>query len=279
MAEGPFERLDRRLVPGLLRRPDVALLLVGALFLAAGGTHFWLRAQAAQTVTREVVTVGPGAPELGSDEDDEDGEGTLVGPVRGADVDTYVATRREYLASIAAAEPASPVVGVASFDRYLRPDELAALLESPELRGLAARYRLPVGDPFEEEGIDRLTRGRVGLTEDPVAALTAVLQAEAEEARRQAEDLDTMMSSADDEEFAQSFRRDRNRLLAAAALVGDAGCACIYAIELQGRAAELQELAQRSDVRLVDIAPPDRARGTVTFSALLPEERTEAGGP
>jgi hypothetical protein len=276
---GAMTRLDRRLVPGLVRRPEILFLLIGALFLASGAVRNQLLTAEREADDRpvEVVTIGPEAPEIGGGE--LTGDALLVGPGRGVDVARYVADRDRALTSASEAEPRAPTVAIASFDRYLTPAQAQEVIATVPVRAFAARFRLPVDDPFAEDGVAQLTRGRVAVDGEGTAdggivdVLLLALLAEAEAAEAQADELESLVETADDPEFAEAFRRDRNRLRAAAALVGSEGCACVYAVEVQGALEALAGLAGHADVRLVDIAPPGVGAGAVTFAALLPEER------
>jgi hypothetical protein len=266
-------RLDRRLVPGLVRRPEVMFMMIGALFLASGAVRHSILTDEQGPADRpvEVVTISPDAPEIGGAE--MDGTGFLVGPARGVDVQRYVVSRRRLLENAAAGEPRAPTVAIASFEDYLTPHQVEEVLAGTTAQVFAARFRLPVDDPFAEDGVAQLTRGRVAVDGAPAAVLLPALRAEAEAAEEQADELEPLIDTADDPEFAEAFRRDRNRLRAAAALVGSSGCACVYAVEVQGELAVLQRLAGHPDVRLVDVAPPGVRAAAVTFTALLPEEQ------
>jgi hypothetical protein len=271
---GALGGLDRRFVPGLVRRPEIVVVLIGLLFLGAGGTRVALH-DGGGPADPERVTVAADAPEQRGGEA-PDGEALVVGPARGEDAAAYVARQRGALAEAAAADPRGQTVAIVSFDRYLTGPQAEEALDA--VRPLAVRYRLPVDDPFAEEGVAGLTRGRVPVRGSLAAAVLPALREEGEQARAQAAELDTLIDSADDPEFSEAFRRDRNRLLAAAALVGESGCACVYAVEVQGRLRDLAALADHADVRLVDAAPPG-TRGAVAFAALLPEETDRVGGP
>jgi hypothetical protein len=273
---GALEALDRRFAPRLRRRPEVVVVLIGALFLGSGTARFAMLADDAGDLGRERVTVAPDAPEQRGADRAAGPDALVVGPARGEDVERYVRARLDALAEEAAARPRALAVAIVSFDRYLEPLEAESVLGGA--RALAARYRLPVDDPFAEEGVAALTRGRVGTPTGIAMALVPALQEEAVAAREQAGELDSLIDSADDPEFAETFRRDRNRLLAAAALVGERGCACVYAVEVQAAMAELLALAERDEVRLVDPAPAG-ADGAIAFTALLPEETDRVGGP
>jgi hypothetical protein len=274
---GGLAALDRRVVPGLVRRPGAVVVLIGLLFLGSGAARLSILSEdAGAPPPPEEVTVAPAAPEQRGAAREAGEDALLVGPERGADVQRYVAERRAALTDAAADAPGAPAVAIVSFARYLLPEDAERVMG--EVRILAARYRLPVDDPFAEEGVAALTRGRVGAEGGLAAALVPALQEEAAQAREQAEELESLEVSADDPEFAEAFRRDRNRLLAAAALVGERGCACVYALEVQASLADLAALLDAEEIRVVDIAPVGSG-GAVAFTALLPEEDDLVGGP
>jgi hypothetical protein len=270
-----LDALDRRLIPGLARRPELAVVLLGALFLGAGLARVVIVSEQAQPPPVEVVTIAPVAPEQRvppADDPVVQGPPAFpVGPAQGIDVEAYVAQRRAVLDAAAAAEDAAaPTVAIVSFERYLTPADAAAV--SVPVRPFAVRYRLPVDDPFVGDALSALTRGRVGIDVGILGSLLPALQDLAERARSQAADLEGAPAGGPDAAL-------RNRLLAAGALVGPSGCACVYALEVQGTVGELRALADDEAVRLVDIAPPGARAGAIAFTALLPEERGAVGGP
>jgi hypothetical protein len=102
------------------------------------------------------------------------------------------------------------------------------------------------------------------------AALLPALEREAQQARAHAAELEQLADTTDDPEFAETFRADGAKLVAAADAAGP-DCACVYAVLLEAAHAELGELAVRAGVRLVDPAPAGSDPATVIFLALPPE--------
>lgn len=180
--------------------------------------------------------------------------GTGTGPLAGSDVATYVEGRNRALR-----EARGRWVAVVSFRDYVTEGQYKALFGSTTVHAVLVA---PVaGEPQVVSG-----------------ALTVWVRearTEAEEERRQ---LESMRESTDDKAFQDQFSADIERLGRMLAEL-DPGKPVVFGMVVSASADQLRLLADRADVRLVDLVgrrPPeslDRLRG------LRPEETVKAGDP
>lgn len=259
---GPLDDLDRRLAPGLRRRPELLFLVIGALVLAGGVTRLNIAGEQQRELT------GPVATEDGTAAD-EPPEASPGGPGEG-DVEAYARQRRAALEAWAERAPRDRAGAIVAFERYLEPQAALAAVSDLALDVIGARFRLETGNVLADEGLTTLARDSVEVRDRPLEEILAGLQAEAEAARTHADELASLAESTDDPEFADAFVADRERLLRAAEQVGPAGCPCVYALEVTGRVERLVALLDRPGVRLVDAADPAVPVGQIR--APLPEE-------
>jgi hypothetical protein len=255
---------------------EVIFALIAVIFVAGTAVHYlrYPTQRIVQVVENPLIIPGGISPGGISPGGIGDGQpqgavgGILVGPPTGVSVAAYEVQRRDALVAAATEAPGALAAAVVSFDAYLHPARIEAALDGSGVRVLAARYRLPAR---------AAARGRATAPRGVVAALVPVLVEEAARAREQAAELETLAETAGDPEFAQQFLADRDELLAAASTVGDDGCACVYAVEVEGRLDVLLALTRAPDVRLVDSAPAGVRADAVRFVALLPEETERTG--
>lgn len=262
-----LDRLDERYAGWLRRRPELGFLLIAVVFVAAAAVHAARFEPAPQRAEPETTAPVPAAPEdAGADGPDA----ALVGPDPDDDPEEYVERRFAELSLLAEDHPDVAVPAIASFDAYLTPAQAASLLDGLAVEVYATRYRLRAPDATFAEDTQPLARGQVGVVGDVEAALLPALEREAQEARAHAAELERMAATTDDPEFSDTFRQDREALLAAAAAAGPE-CRCVYAVLLEGTHLELAELAVRAGVRLVDPAPAGTTPAGVIFLALAPD--------
>ena len=261
-----FDRLDQRVVPGLVSRPEVVFFMIGLIALAAGVTRISLATAEQRPGERGedqvVIPEGEALP---------DGP-VQVGPPQGVDLEEYVATRTQTLGTLAGAEPGARTIAIVSLADYLTPDELEALLDDATPEVVGVRYHLAPGAEDAEQVLDdMLVRGRIAV-EGRLRAADVVhgLRDVADEARAAGDELDALIDTTEDPEFSEVYQHDRDQLWGAAEQVGESGCECLYALEVIGTLRDLTELGQRSAVRLVDVAPPGAAGRRVTLVGLLP---------
>jgi hypothetical protein len=269
-----LDRLDGRVMPRLRQHPEPLLVILAVVFVAAAATH----------VARFDAGGAPVAP--GGDEPFVSGpapedpavalpEGALrVGPARGDVLDQYTVLRARQLGELAAADPDGQGTAIISFDSYLPTDAVEEVLARQQVELLAVRWQLRADGEVADQP-SPAPRGRMVVSAGLAAALDPVWEAEAAELRQEAENLEEMAQSTQDEEFTDLFAHDA-AVLRAAADAAATVCACIYAVEVRGPLADLAALLASDEVRLVDVVPAGRT-GEVVLLGLLPEERERAG--
>lgn len=190
-----------------------------------------------------VFLLGLGVAIVAGDESDPGQE--AGGATPGESVDAYVAGRRAALEGADGTHSA-----VVSFTAYLDEGEAVRLVGVDVERWLVAG---PGGTAESTDDVEAWRRQR------------------AAEARREAQELNSLVPTAEDPEFVRQYERDRDRaLLLAEAL--DAGEPVVFAVLVRASSDRLRVIAGRGDVRLVDV-DVDVPRG------LRPEEQVVVGQP
>lgn len=172
-----------------------------------------------------------------------------VGPPPGAEVDEYAAARHERLDELE-----GRVRAVVSLTRYLDESAVEEVVGGGIERWLVAA---PGGSPR--------------VTDDPAAWRDEFATA----ARAEAAELEDLLPTVEDEEFAAQYRADLDRALEIAEAL-EAGDPVVFGVVITGEAGDLRRLLDEPAVRLVDPVQPearDEPRG------LRPEETELAGEP
>ena len=185
----------------------------------------------------------------------------VVGPVRGTDVDAYVAERSGAL--LEAGEDVD--TAVVSFSALLRiQDALLALGDAVEVRAVLYRLPLDLSPPVTV---------RVGPGDDPVAAVAASLEEQLGPIREEEDALRELLDSGtvDDAEFEAEYRR-RVEALAAARTAIEGDGALVHAVVVRAPVEVLRDLQDATAVRLVDPAPAGTDAGLSVFHGLLPSD-------
>jgi hypothetical protein len=177
--------------------------------------------------------------------------GTASGPLPGTDVATYVEGRERALR-----EATGRWVAVVSLRQYL--NGAAAIEVSRNVSGLLVAAQ----------------GGEPDVLDDSLATWATTQRREAEEERTQ---LQSMVSTTEEQEFRAQFEADIKRLDGLLANL-DPAKPVVFGLIVTGSAAELRTLAAHPEVRLVDIVgrrrpPLDRLHG------LRPEETVRAADP
>ena len=199
-----------------------------------------------------IFLLGAGVAVVTSDEDhSKEGERpALSGPNPGQQVDEYLADRRGALADADGTHSA-----VVSFASYLDDDEAADLVRTGVEVWLVAGMG---GTPEQTEDVDAWRSERAAT------------------ARTEADELDSLIPTAEDPEFVRQYQRDRDRLRRMADRL-DAGDAVVFAVVVRASADALRAVSGRQGIRLVDPIDPLDARATPR--GLRPEERVVVGQP
>lgn len=209
----------------------------------------WLLA--ALTVTAVVaVTVA----ELPGGQSSTGTDAVRLGPTDGQAVTEYVEASAAELATRARESPERASYALITFSDYRTPADLAGVATGVET--VRAIVRVPL--PRVQTAV--LQVPAVGLPADVLSGM----RAEARQLRERA-------APGTDEVSAAVALAQADPL--------EAGCACVYALVARGTASELLEVSGRDGVRVVQLAPPERALDRLAFSPLLPEQTVVVGPP
>ncbi|HLF69525.1 MAG TPA: hypothetical protein VI541_01060 [Actinomycetota bacterium] len=194
-----------------------------------------------------------------------------VGPGEGVLIDAYIRTRRGALSELETQRPNATARAVVSFDRYLTGLEVERLLDQHGLRALRLLTRIPLTG-FKDRSI---VVGPEGISQ---ALITLTGTETQSKIRDELEELIKLIPTVDQPEFKRVYEEDAaNHRRALEMLDGDP--AIIYAVNVEGTAADLVGIAGSAAVRLVDLVPHG-APANVSLFGLHPEDETKTGsGP
>lgn len=222
-----------------------------------------LRAVAALVAFVLAAGVGLLATRLDDGDDDVVGTGVVEqearfsgeGPPAGADIPSYVTTRRLALDGMG-----GRVVAAVSFDGYRNEGQARTALVSVKVRALLVAA--PGGRPAAVRG-----------------SLASWARQERADAEVERESLLRVLETTTDPAFVAQYRADVDRLTAMLDRLEPVG-AVVFGAVVEADAEGLRRLAGRSQVRLVDPAAPRMDDADVErLVGLRPEETTRAGDP
>lgn len=177
------------------------------------------------------------------------------GPPAGADVPSYVTTRRAALDDVEGA-----AVAAVSFDRYQEEGDARATVSGAKVRALLVAA--PGGRAIAVRG-----------------SLNAWVKQERADAEAERDSLEQVVQTTDDPAFVAQYREDIARLtqlLARLDHVEDVVFGAVVEAEVEA----LRRVAGRAGVRLVDAAAERMADAdTERLTGLRPEETARAGDP
>ena len=184
-----------------------------------------------------------------------------IGPLPGQPVEPYIQARTTELSR---AEGGSDRVALVSFAEYVTAagasDALGTAGEDVEIE--AMMVAAPGGEPAAVAP----------------SSLRAWAETERERAAEERAELERLLPTVDDPDFARTYRDDIARLTALERDVDPAGDV-VFAVVVVGPSRVLRRIAEEDGVRLVDVGRsadvPDRDEVT----ALRPEESVKAGEP
>lgn len=179
----------------------------------------------------------------------------------GDSIPAYIALSRSKLEALAAREPGRVGFALVSLNRYLSPDEVAAV--AGEVASVMAYARVPLAGRQTE----RVRLDAIRLPVDLVSAMDRV-------AVRKEEDADRYTALAEQQppgtlRDIYTSNADLSREEAAAYRQR---CACVFALVVRGSAAALLTLAGAPDVRAVEPAPELANTSQAVFAPPLPEQ-------
>jgi hypothetical protein len=227
-------------VESIRRQILIAMAAVVAFLLAAG---------VALAISRSDDGSDPG---VGSPEDALIGTGT--GPLAGTDVATYTAGRARALA-----DAKGRWAAVVSLRAYATQADFAKAFAS-----LGSEATLVATEGGEPE------------------VVTGDLKEWADKARGEAEEertqLQSMVATTEDKAFKDQFNADIDRLGKLLANL-DPAKPVVFGFVVTASAGELRQLAERAEVRLVDIVGRRQPSSLAHLRGLRPEETVKAGEP
>lgn len=227
-------------------RRTVWLLGTGVAVLAVGMVVF---------VTVRTLRSGEGstAPVVTTPEDAARVVGG-IGPPAGTEVNAYIDARRSALATAAGDR-----VAVVSLSAYTTEAAARAAVAPGEVLGLLAAA--PGGQP----GV---------VTGD----LSGWVQEQTAQARAEREEIQRLIPTVEDANFKRFYQAEFDRLnqvIAGSRPNGD----LVFAVIVRASAADLQQIAGKGQVRLVDVGPDARPRPAGEYRGLRPEETERANQP
>ena len=251
-----------RMLPPLTRRLSRVGAVPSRLRIMTG-----LAAASAAALLVTVVWVADRGPEL----ENPTGDVVRVGVVEGQSVGGYLRSSRKELAGLLPAS-GSPAVGetwaLVSLSAYYAPDKLAAVLATAPVAQVYARAPLPgVRTPVVKIPVYRMPG-------DVVAGmLNAALARDQEQAdyRKLGEEL---TGDGVNEIRLRRAYDSAAQTAAVEAAAYRAHCACVFAAVVRAAPAELDRIANRAEVRVVDPAPEIRRLDRTEFRPVLPEQTT-----
>lgn len=246
----------------LLREiPQLGALVIAVLVLVSGATVAQ-RSEPRQELRADEVTDGAPASPGGS------GEGGLLGPAIGDNVPDYLDRADARLRDRFVADADERSFAVVSFERYLTPVEVAALL-GDEVGGFRVFFRVPAPG-LQTEVQDAAVKR---LVPDTLAAFQQV----ATQRRADIGPLLEMARTTDDPPFkafyemtAKAYQIEVDQL--------SKGCACVFGVVTNAANSDLREIRAKPAVRAVDLGPGGATLEVLTFRALLPEETVTVTG-
>ena len=273
---GALRRLDDRYASRgplkLLRDvPQLALLLVAAVFLAGTG--------AALALNEPATATGGGSGGSGgvaSDGVSRDGALPLVlGPAVGQDIDAHFRTTAERLAEVADDDPDAERLALVSLLQPLTPEQTVAFVEQSGVELRSAYLRAPV--PGEPEEIPFETPG------DLLAGLREVYSQTSQRKAQEQQDLLAQAGSIppgtpEEEAFRRQFEADA-KLAGLEAGAYRTGCACVFALVVEAEARDLLALSKAQGVRGVEVAPRGAELSALDVQPLSPTEKGVVQAP
>lgn len=198
-----------------------------------------------------------------------------VGPARGLSVDTYLAGWEDRLDAI---PDGTERFAVVSFADFTTPTDVAQRLGA-SIRAVAVQYRLQIdGAAPGSGGADRLAAGASvleaevidGDVESSVSAIVGVLL---DDIVQEEQELTSMLETTDEEAFRNDFNRRLEELGALRNTLA-AGGRIVFAVVVSADGAALRGLADKVDVRVVDVAEAGDTPADTDFFGLLPTDQS-----
>ena len=248
-------RLDERVTArGPLRRlhqaPQLALPVITAVLLGGvvGAVQLAEPQSSGSVVAPATQVVGLGVPP-------------------GADVETDLRQARQDLDERAEQQPSTRLLAVVHFDRYVAAEEVTPLLTGTRVQRVYLRASAagPEAEVLEVPGVG----GSVALV--LLALCESTSARKAEDASKAAGVAAAVPPDAADQQKAKAALDEEAVRTAAEAEAFGGACTTAFAAVVEAPVDVLRALAEREDVRGVEVAPPGRSLGDVDVDPLLPE--------
>lgn len=259
--DSPLRRLDARYAGSgplaLLRDvPQLGLLLIAAVFVSGAGFALERSGGTRRTTqtSEQLAAVTP----------------TVLGPAPGTKVATYLAAVNKRAAAVSQAAPDGMFTALVSFQRYLTPKEAQALLGQLQVKRVLAHVQtvnaevLPIPVPTT-------------LVADVDPALTAIGQRKLRDQKEFAALAATIAGTTREEKQFKAFYLQAAATAGREAKVYRAGCRCLFAALVRGKARDLASLPALAGVRAVDIG--GGSDDTLQVRPLLPEQTVTVTRP
>ena len=177
-----------------------------------------------------------------------------IGPLKGADLTSYIKSRQKGLASTN-----GPRVAVISLDRYTTEREARSAVGNSEVVALIAA---PSG-------------GSPSVVERD---LKTWADQQREAAKTERDEFQRLLPSVDSPEFKAQYQAEIARLTALIDRVSPSG-PVVFAVAVRAPSQRLKQLAKSPGIRLVDVGSSDKVGDKPTYHGVRPEETSKAGEP
>ena len=264
--KGVLRRLDDRYAasgPLKLMRdvPQLGLLLVATIFVVGTG-----------------VALALSGPEAVRERQQAEQEASLplsLGPAVGDDIDAHFAAARDRAVDLSRSDPDARFLALVSLNKGLTPEEAGQLLVESELEVSRAYLRAPV--PGEPEEI---------VFQTPDEIVPALERVFSEIAARKAKEQQELIGTArtidaqtpEELAFRKLYEADA-RTAGQEAAAYRTGCACVFALVVEGSAKELAELPALPIVRGVEVAPRGAELSALDIRPLSPTQQGVVEAP
>jgi len=252
----PFRRLDERVVPLLAD----ALRWCGRLFRQRP----WTVISGASMVLVLVVAVAWWAGQGGSPSPAL--AAARVGVAPGESVAGYALASRAELRNLVTADPNHQVFALVTLTAYLAPERL-----TPLSRGLAvSAVFVRVPGPPAEARIARIDAFRI--PQDVAAGMDQLALRRDGEVVDIGEVIKGLPGRTPSERRLLASYRAQQQRAATESAAYRGRCSCVYALVVRATPGKLTQVAARSEVRTVDVAPEVRRLDRAVFLPPLPEQ-------
>jgi len=259
--DSALRRLDARYAGSgplaLLRDvPQLGLLLIAAVFVAGAGVALD-RSGGPRRTTQTPEQIAAVTP-------------TVLGPAPGTKVATYLAAVQKRAAAVSQAAPDGMYTALVSFDSYLTPIEARALLGDLQVKRVLAHVQA-----VNAEVLPIPVTSTLVADVDP--ALTAIGQRKVRDQKEFAALAATIAGTTREEKQFKAFYVQAAATAGKEAKIYKAGCRCLFAALVRGKARDLASLPALDRVRAVDIG--GGSDDTLQVQPLLPEQTVTVTRP